>query len=134
MNGIIYARVSSVGQLNGNGISRQIECCTDYAKKNNINVLSVLTECCSGSDASKLVVRSFAIELSKLKSTRRTPCKILVEGRDRWSRSGVSDPESMYPIVICSGIEIDFQKKLSNVLVNFYKDMNVMSDLFGAKR
>lgn len=127
MNGIIYARVSSVGQLNGDGISRQIKCCSDYAKKNNINILSILTECCSGSDASRLIVRNFAIELSKLKSTKRTPCKILVESRDRWSRSGISDPESMHPILICSDIEINFQKTLSSILIDFYKDMNVMT-------
>jgi DNA invertase Pin-like site-specific DNA recombinase len=119
MNGIIYARVSSIGQLSGHGIKRQIECCLDYAKKNNINVLSILTECCSGSDPSKMLVRNFAVELAEAKSTVRTPCKILVEARDRWSRSGLSDPLLHYKITACSEIEIDLQKKLEMILTDF---------------
>jgi len=119
MNGIIYARVSSVGQLSGHGIKRQIECCLDYAKKNNINVLSILTECCSGSDPSKMLVRNFAVELAEAKSTARTPCKILVEGCDRWSRSGLSDPLLHYKIIGCSENEIILQKTVEKILFDF---------------
>jgi DNA invertase Pin-like site-specific DNA recombinase len=119
MNGIIYARVSSVGQLSGHGIKRQIECCLDYAKKNNINVLSILTECCSGSDPSKMLVRNFAVELAESKSTVRTPCKILVEGRDRWSRSGLSDPLLHYKIILCSENEIIIQKTIEKILFDY---------------
>ncbi len=119
MNGIIYARVSSVGQLSGHGIKRQIECCLDYAKKNNINVLSILTECCSGSDPSKMLVRNFAVELAEAKSTSRTPCKILVEDRDRWSRSGLSDPLLHYKIIGCSENEIILQKTVEKILFDY---------------
>lgn len=119
MNGIIYARVSSVGQLSGHGVERQIKCCLDYANKNNIKVLSILTECCSGSDPSKMLVRNFAVELSKAKSTSRTPCKILVEDRERWSRSGLSDPLLHYKIILCSENEIIIQKAVEKILFDY---------------
>jgi DNA invertase Pin-like site-specific DNA recombinase len=123
MKGIIYARVSSVGQLNGYGIGRQIDCCLKYAKENKIDVISILTECESASDFENQIVRDFAVSLANKKTTKRSDCKILVESNDRWSRSGLSDPLSMYPVVVCGELEIDFNLKLKSIIANFESEM-----------
>jgi len=123
MKGIIYARVSSIGQLNGYGIGRQIECCLKYAKENKIDVISILTECESASNSQNQIVRDFAVSLAKKKTSKRSACRILVESLDRWSRSGIQDHLMNSQVVVCSQLEIDFNNKLKSIIANFELEM-----------
>ena len=103
MEAIIYARVSSVGQLKGHGIKRQIECCSNFAHRNNFVITNVFTECASGSDPSEMVVRDLAIKMAKQKN-----CTIFVEDYSRWSRSGAKDLPSNHGVNVFCCEDSDF--------------------------
>jgi DNA invertase Pin-like site-specific DNA recombinase len=49
-NAVIYARVSTKEQTKGYSLDTQIQGCTDFAERNDFNIISVLSETCSAGE------------------------------------------------------------------------------------
>lgn len=85
---VIYTRVSSVSQARGDGLIRQLECCTRFARKHNLWIVGVFTDVASSNGLDPLPGRRDAADMVRENRSNRV---LLVEGIDRLSRAGSLD-------------------------------------------
>jgi DNA invertase Pin-like site-specific DNA recombinase len=107
MNAIVYLRVSSEEQLNGNGIDRQLETVRAYCKQNNLTIVQTIKD--EGKSASKGKHISDG-KLGKLLSAIRRGAyrdhALVIEYLDRLSRLGIEQTFAILSDLRKNGVEL----------------------------
>ncbi len=105
-----YSRVSSMGQISGSGIARQIEKAEDYCKRNGL-ILSSETfsdegrSAYSGEHLSEDSRLSAFIDAVKKGRVKKGSC-ILVEALDRLSREDIDSAIDLFRSILKMGIDV----------------------------
>jgi len=107
---VIYARVSSWSQVTGHGLQRQLDTCMEYAKKHDYHVVGAFSEIRRSDE--EYVARKQA---ERMASNRG--CKLICETMDRWTRKGIADAASAYPVIF-TGVEGDGDNALTTAFLN----------------
>jgi DNA invertase Pin-like site-specific DNA recombinase len=115
---IIYARVSSKNQLNGDSIDMQLSNCKDYCSKNNLIILNEYSESKSARDMKDLQILLHIIENNE-------NINIIIWEPTRFSRNPI-DYHNILPILNKKNIILHFpQKKL---ISNNNNDIKIISN------
>lgn len=84
INAFCYTRVSSVGQVDGDGLTRQIEACRKYADSNGIKIIRIFEERgVSGTAENRAELARLMVALETNGHSAKT---VLIEKLDRLSR------------------------------------------------
>lgn len=106
---IVYLRVSTRAQALGHGLIRQLEACQEFAKAGGLWVRAVYVDICSGSG--QMPQRELAISEAEQHGIR-----ILVESRDRWSRSKKDKHAQSALPISCAEYTVGFEREIAEII------------------
>jgi len=106
---VIYLRVSTRAQALGHGLIRQLETCQEFAKAGGLWVRSVYVDICSGSG--QMPQRELAIA-----EAEQHGISVLVESRDRWSRSTKDKHAQSALPISCAEWSADFEREIAEII------------------
>jgi len=116
---IIYCRVSSPNKKED--LQRQIERCSEYALKNNYNIVKIYKEVASGMNDNRRELNKIINEMNSKKFT------LIVENKDRLTRFGFNYLDKFFNMMACKILVInssddnqqDLVKDLVSVITSF---------------